>query len=401
MRFARNANSTLLSVARPSLSVEDEMVNVQSRPRRYRPSLVSVSYSALESNFKAISELVKPSKVAVSVKANAYGHGIVEVSRKFSALGAAMLCVATAEEALLLRRNGITTPILLLSEPPRDAIGPCYLNDITFTVYTIDAINTIAAFASKDRRAHVHLKVDTGMNRVGISSKEALTFARHIAKHESLLFEGVFTHFATADEPTHPGTALQLEKFEGVLDEIEMAGLTPQLIHAANSAAAIRIPSSRFSMVRVGISAYGVYPEPRCADVIDLKLALSLTSSISFLKTIQAGESVSYGAQWTAEKETRIATVPIGYGDGVPRNIGSSGGSVLIFGARCPIVGRVTMDQLMVDVGNLSVAVGDKVTLLGTEGNVTISPTEWADHLGTISYEILCRLGERLDRIYD
>lgn len=391
----------MLSVVRPAYISEDEMMSAQNQPRRYRSTVVSIDFAAIEHNFKEISNLVKPSKVAVVIKANAYGHGIVEIARRLSQIGTDMLCVATAEEALLLRRSDIVTPIMLLSEPPRDAIGPCYLNDITFTVYTIDTINTIAAFASKDHRAHVHLNVDTGMNRVGVGVKDALKMARHISKHETLIFEGIFTHFATADEPEHPGAAIQLEKFERVLDEIEMAGLTPQIIHAANSAAAIRIPSSRFSMVRVGLSAYGVYPEPRCSDIVDLKPALCLTSSISFLKTIQAGDAVSYGARFVAEKETRIATVPIGYGDGVPRNLGTSGGSVLIFGVRCPIVGSVTMDQLMVDVGTLSVSVGDKVTLLGTEGNVTISPTEWADLLGTISYEVLCRLGERLDRIYD
>lgn len=401
MRFVRHHDDMLLGARPPRDFSEVELMAEQAQPRRYRPSVVNIDSSALEHNVDEIKKLVKPSKLAVAVKANAYGHGIVPISKRLQAMGVDMLCVATAEEALLLRRNEITAPIFLLCEPPRDAIGPCYLNDITFCVYTIDTINTIAAFANKDRPAHVHLQVDTGMNRVGVHPNEALTFARHISKHDSLNFEGVFTHFATADEPTHPGTSLQLEKFERVLDDIEMAGLTPTLIHAANSAAALRIPSSRFSMVRMGISVYGVYPEPRCADIIDLRLVLSLTTSIMFLKTIQPGETVSYGARFEAERETRIATLPIGYGDGVPMNLGLSGGSVIIFGVRCPIVGRVTMDQMMVDVTNLSVGIGDKVTLLGTEGNVTISPTEWGDLTGTISYEILCRLGERLDRVYD
>jgi alanine racemase len=312
-----------------------------------------------------------------------------------------MLCVATAEEALQLRNEMITVPILLLSEPPRDAIGPCYLNDITFTVYTIDTINVIAAFATKDRPAHVHLKVDTGMNRVGIGVEDSLMFARHISKHDSLKFEGIFTHFASADEPTNPQTSKQLEKFERVLDEIEMAGLTPPLIHAANSAAALRIPSSRFSMVRCGISLYGVYPDPRGRDIIDLSQVVSLTSEIAFIKSIKEGEAVSYGGRFVASKQTKIATIPIGYGDGVPRNLGTSGGSFLIMGVRCPVAGRVTMDQTMVDVGNLSVNVGDKVTLLGTQGSTTITSTEWADLTGTISYEILCNLSERLNRIYD
>ncbi|HQZ15089.1 MAG TPA: alanine racemase, partial [Acidimicrobiia bacterium] len=239
------------------------------------------------------------------------------------------------------------------------------------------------------------------MNRIGVNASKALEFARKIKSSDNLIFEGIFTHFATAEEPTNPMAALQLEKFEKVLDEIEMAGLTPKYIHAANSAAALRIPSSRFSMVRVGICAYGIYPDARGSDVIELKLALSLITEISFLKQIEAGESVSYGARFTTDKDTQIATLPIGYGDGVPRNYGLSGGSVLIHGIKCPIVGRVTMDQTMVDVGDLSVKAGDKVTMIGTDGNSTISTTEWGDLTGTISYEILCRLNERLPRVYD
>lgn len=339
--------------------------------------------------------------VSVVVKGNAYGHGMTKISHELELLGADMLCVATAESALALRRDGISKPILLLAEPPRDAIGPCYLNDITFSVYTVDTINTIAAFASKDRPAHVHLAVDTGMNRVGCESVEALMLARHISKHESLIFEGMFTHFATADDPAHTGVVAQLQEFETVLDEIEMAGLTPEVIHAANSAAAISMPSTRFSMVRTGIAAYGVYPEPRMKDIIDLHLALSFTTTISFLKTLHEGESVSYGWRHTAEKETRVATLHAGYSDGVPRNLGVNGGSVLIHGVRCPILGAVTMDLMMVDVSNLSVNVGDRVTLLGTDGRETISPTEWADLAGTIPYEILCHLGESLPRQYD
>ena len=375
MRFVRHYESTLLSV-RGSIDLNaEEHMDISETPKRYRPTYINIDLEALESNFRALSDLVKPSKVAVAVKSNAYGHGIFEISQKLASIGVDILCVATAEEALLLRRKNISTPILLLSEPPIEAIGPCYLNDITFSVYTVDVVNAIAAVATSDRRAHVHLKVNTGMNRVGIAPSDSLTLARHISKHDSLFFEGISTHFATADEPTHPGAASQLEKFEKVLDDIELAGITPPLIHAANSAAAINIPSSRFSMVRVGIAQYGIYPEPRAADIISLKPVLSLHSAVSFLKTIQPGEAVSYGGRFVAEKETRIATIPIGYGDGVPRNLGMSGGSVLMYGVRCPIVGRVTMDQLMVDVGAWSVEVGDKVTLIGTQVHVSISAT--------------------------
>lgn len=401
MRFARH-NETALLGAVPT-HVEERVIDLDlnSKTTFYRPTYVSIDLDAMEFNIHEIKKLVKPSKVAVAVKANAYGHGLIEVAKRLECLKIEMLCVATSEEALSLRENGISTPILLLSEPPVKAIGPCYLNDITFTVYTSDSIDAISSYATKERKARIHLKVETGMNRIGVNASKALEFARKIKSSDNLIFEGIFTHFATAEEPTNPMAALQLEKFEKVLDEIEMAGLTPKYIHAANSAAALRIPSSRFSMVRVGICAYGIYPDARGSDVIELKLALSLITEISFLKQIEAGESVSYGARFTTDKDTQIATLPIGYGDGVPRNYGLSGGSVLIHGIKCPIVGRVTMDQTMVDVGDLPVKAGDKVTMIGTDGNSTISTTEWGDLTGTISYEILCRLNERLPRVYD
>lgn len=396
MKFARHTEHVLLQGDGELLDLNED-----NQSRHFRPSELTINLQNLEHNISHIRDLVRPARVSVAVKANAYGHGLIPIARHADQLGVDMICVATAEEALELRSAGIRVPILLLTEPPRDAIGPCYLNNITFTVYSIDTINTIAAFASKERRAHVHLKVDTGMNRVGCEPEEALTYARHISKYETLFLEGIYTHFATAEDTNHPGSSEQLHRFEIVLDEIEMAGLTPALIHAANSAAALRMPSSRFSMVRIGLAAYGIYPEPRLCDLADLRPIASLSSHIAYIKTIHAGESVSYGWRYTAEYETRLATIPLGYGDGVPRNLGLSGGSVLVYGIRCPIVGAVTMDQLMVDVGNLSVTVGDKVTLLGTEGNETISPTEWADLTGTIAYEIMCRLSERLYRQYD
>lgn len=399
MRFARHTEHALLRAGQ--VSSDTLVVDVTESKKNFRPSELHIDLDNFERNIDAIANLVRPARVAIALKANAYGHGMLRIAKKLDDMNIAMLCVATAEEALELRENGIVAPIMVLSEVPRDAIGPCYFNDITFTVYTVDTINTIAAFATKDHRAHVHLKVDTGMNRVGCEPDEALMLARHISQHENLYFEGIFTHFATAEDTSHPGSSEQLARFEMVLDEIEMAGLTPEIIHAANSAASLRLPSARFSMVRIGLCAYGIYPEPRMTDLIELSLVARLTSRVSFIKDLKAGESVSYGWRYTAERDTRLATLPIGYGDGVPRNLGLSGGTVLLYGIRCPIVGAVTMDQLMVDVGNLSVSVGDEAILLGTQGSETISPTEWADLTGTISYEIVCRLGERLYRSYD
>jgi alanine racemase len=388
--------------ARSDFSVDTPTPSEDPRhPRQFRATKVHVDFSTIEKNVKVIRELVAPAKVAVVVKGNAYGHGMSMVSQELQKMDVDMLCVSNAESVLTLRKRGVTLPILVLSEVPRDAIGPCYIHDATFTLYSIDAIKAVAAYATKDQPAHVHVKVDTGMNRLGCKPSEALTLARYIDQHESLVFEGIFTHFATADDPGHPGTSQQLQLFERVLDDLEMAGLTPPLIHAANSAAAISYPSSRFSMVRTGLAAYGIYPEPRMRDAIDLVPALSFLTEVAFVKNISEGESVSYGWRWTAEHDTRIATLPVGYSDGVPRNLGLAGGQVIINAVRCPIVGAVTMDMMMVDIGNLSVNVGDKVTLIGQDGNESISPTEWADLTGSIPYEMICRLGERLPRHYD
>ncbi len=362
---------------------------------------VNVDSEALTYNIENIRELVSPSMLAVVVKGNGYGHGMSAVAKQLQELDVDMLCVATAESCLTLRKKGITKPILALSELPRDAVELCYEHDITFTVYTMEMINYLASLATKERPAHVHLKVDTGMNRVGCETSEALEFARHIHNQETLVFEGLFTHFATADDIVHTGTVKQLKEFEAVLDEIEMAGITPPIIHSANSAAALSLASTRFSMVRVGLSAYGVYPDPRMKHIVDLRPVMSFTTSISFVKKLKAGESVSYGWRYTAEKDTKIATLHAGYSDGVPRKLGLNGGSVIIQGVRCPILGAVTMDMMMVDVGDLDVKTGEHVTLLGTNGHETVSPTEWADFSGAIPYEIMCCLGERLPRIYD
>lgn len=400
MRFTRHRGDAMLSSSNNSSN--DPTVDLTAGAHvQYRTTNVNIDFDALAFNINSFRDLVGPSMLAIVVKGNAYGHGMPRVSQELQELDVDMLCVATAESALTLRNRGITKPILVLSEVPSLAVLPCYLNDITFAVYTEETINTIASFATKERPAHVHLKVDTGMNRVGCETVDALALARIIDEHDSLMFEGLFTHFATADDPSHAGAVKQLTKFESVLDEVEMAGLTPPIIHSANSAAAISLSSTRFNMVRIGLSSYGVYPDPRMKEIIDLKLILSFTTSISFIKTLHEGESVSYGWSYTADRDMKIATLHAGYSDGVPRNLGNNGGSVLIHGVRCPIIGAVTMDMMMVDVDNIDARLGDKVTLLGTDGNETISPIEWADLTGTIPYEIMSGLGERLPRNYD
>ncbi len=390
-----------LSQANPTYGNEQvENLNLDLEKIFYRPTYISIDLKAFESNVNYISNLVYPSKIAVAVKANAYGHGLVEISKKLDQIGVEMLCVATVEEALCLRENGIATKILLLSEPPIVAISPCLLNDISITAYTPECIDAINSYATPEHKAHVHLKVETGMNRIGVKVDNAIDLARMISDSKNLVLEGVFTHFASAEEPAKPQTLEQIQLFEEVVKKIDEAGLTPKYIHAANSAATFNIESTRFTMVRIGISAYGFYPDGFTSEKDGLKPVLSLKSAISYIKTIKAGESVSYGGEFKTKKDTKIATLPIGYGDGLPRNYGLLGGCVLIHGVKCPIVGRITMDQSMVDVGDLAVNVGDEVTLIGTDGEATISASDWGKLTGTISYEVLCRLNERIPRIY-
>lgn len=398
--FARKGDAALLSAKYPMEYIEVNPMDEQ-KLTHYRPTKAHISLSALGHNVKELKKLIGDSKIAAVVKANAYGHGILRISEALCELPVDMLCVATPDEAIYLRENGITKPILLLSEPTIEAVGPCYQNNITFTVYSMEIIKVIAAHSTIENKAHVHLKIDTGMNRVGVKASDALMIAKYIHNHETLNFEGLYTHFALADEPSNPVTSQQLERFENVLDEIEMAGLTPPIIHAANSPASIRFPSSRFSMCRIGLCLYGIYPEPKCTEYIELKNVMTLTTNIAYLKTIDVGESVSYGARFVADKQTKIATLPVGYGDGVPRNLGISGGTVLIHGVRWPIVGNVTMDQTMVDVGSAPVAIGDKVTLLGSDGSTVITQTEWADLTGTNAYEVCTGISERVYRQYD
>jgi alanine racemase len=247
----------------------------------------------------------------------------------------------------------------------------------------------------------VHLKVDTGMHRVGADPGAIVGLAEMVAGHERLSLDAVWTHCAVADEPDDPFTARQLERFEASLAALDDAGLAVPLRHAANSAAAIAHPTSRYDLVRCGIAVYGIPPAPALAGRIRLEPALRLTTEVAFVKPLAAGEGVSYGLRHHLDRDTYVATLPVGYADGVTRALGTLGQDVLIAGRRCPMVGVVTMDQVLVDVGpEGDVAAGDEVVLLGAQGEERISPDEWAARLGTIAYEVVCDLGARVERRY-
>jgi alanine racemase len=337
------------------------------------------------------------------VKADGYGHGAVEVGRAALEAGASLLAVALVEEGAVLRDAGIDAPVLLLSEPPLDDLDEVVRLDLQPTLYRIGAV---AAAGEAARRAGVdglavHLKVDTGMHRVGVAPADALELAQRIVAEPGLRLEGLSTHCAVADEPAHPFTDVQLDRFQAVLDDLERAGVEVPVVHAANSAATLVRPDARFDLVRCGIAIYGLDPSPALHGRADLRPALAVKAAVSYVKRVAAGEAVSYGLRYPLATETVIATVPIGYADGVRRSLGAQGGEVLIGGRRRRIAGTVTMDQITVDCGDDdSVAVGDEVVLVGVQGDEVVTVADWAAAAGTIPYEIACGIGPRLPRHY-
>ena len=361
-----------------------------------RPSLIDVDLDAIRHNVAAIGEFVAPARVCVVVKADGYGHGAAAAASAAAAGGADWLAVALAAEGAELRSAGIDTPILLLSEPSEPELRLAAEADLTPTLYSPVGVDRAASIRPGWQ---VQIKVDTGMHRVGVSPEGAAELARR-ARDAGLDLGGVFTHLALADEPDRSENALQLDRFDAVLDALRTAGIDPGLRHAANSAGALHQCRAHYDLVRVGLAAYGVAPAAHRPPV-ELRAALRLRSRVSFLNRVPPGEGVSYGWHRVVDRPTDVAVVPVGYADGVPRNLGLTGGEVLVGGRRRPILGVVTMDQFMVDVtGDPSVAVGDEVVLLGRQGDECVTPSEWADRLGTIPYEILVGFGSRMARTY-
>lgn len=358
---------------------------------------VEVDPAAITHNTRVIAEVVAPANVWAVVKADGYGHGSVVAARAALDGGATGLCVALIDEGVVLRDAGIMAPILVLSEQPDEAVAFAVRRDLRLTVYSRRAIEALQAVGAVNHP--VHLKVDTGMRRVGCPPDQAVELAQAIDASPATTLDGVFTHLAVADEPDDPFTAIQLARFDDVLTDLRLAGLNPPHVHAANSAGALAHPRARYSMVRSGIALYGLSP----AHGIDrfageLHPALSVHAKVTLVKRVAAGEGISYGLRHTFAGDATVATVALGYADGVPRRLSVAGGEVLIGCRRRPIVGVVTMDQLMVDCGDDDVAVGDPVVLIGAQGDEVITAVEWADRLGTIGYEIVCGLAARLER---
>jgi alanine racemase len=378
---------------------EDRRLNVDA----FRPVWAEIDLDAIRANVRSLRALVAPAVVCAVVKADGYGHGAVEVSRAAVDAGADSLAVALVEEGVELREAGIDVPVLVLSEPVADAADTVVAHRLTPVVYTpsgIDALAKAVVLHGADEPLPVHLKVDTGMHRVGCDPLEAVDLAVHIAEHGELRLEGVCTHFAVADEPENTYTHVQQQVFEGTLAALEARGFATGRVHACNTAGAITMPSARYDMVRAGIGIYGIPPAPALAGAVDLVPAMSVRARVSYVRTYPAHTPMSYGLRYETPATARVATVPIGYADGVPRELSLNGGEVLIGGARHPIAGTVTMDQLMVDTGDDAVAVGDEVVLLGRQGTAEITADEWAARVGTIAYTIVCGVGPRVPRRY-
>jgi alanine racemase len=369
----------------------------------YRPVRAAIDLDAVRANVRALRTRCGPAALLAVVKADGYGHGAVPVARAALEAGAAALGVALVEEGIELRDAGIDAPVLVLSEPVPEAAGSVVAHRLTPVVYTLAGIEALAK-AVADRGARdrlgVHLKVDTGMHRVGCAEEDAAGLAAQVVDRPELELAGVCTHLAVADEPENPYTREQLARFEAVLAELRARSLPTRTVHAANTAGAIAWPDARCDLVRIGIGCYGISPADALDGCVDLQPAMSVTARISHVKTVRAGERISYGLRYATTGATRIATVPIGYADGVPRELAEHGGSVLVRGRRCPMAGTVTMDQLMLDAGELPVEIGDEVVLIGRQGDEVITAADWAHAVGTIAYTIVCGIGPRVPRVY-
>jgi alanine racemase len=367
-----------------------------------RHALIDVDLDAVAVNAAAMVASAGGAQLCAVVKADGYGHGSIDVARAAIAGGATWLAVALVEEGQVLRDAGIEVPVLVLSEPPPDVMAEALEAGLTPTLYTEAGVRSAAgAVAGRPGVAPwpVHLKIDTGMHRVGAHPADALQVARAIVDAPGLALGGTFTHLAVADEPERPETDEQLDRFSRVLDDLVAAGIDPGLRHAANSAGSLAHPRAHLDMVRVGIALYGIAPAPALAAAVDLRPAMSLHAEVTLVKHLSAGDGVSYGLRHVFDRPATVAIVPLGYADGVPRRMGLTGGEVLIGGVRRPIRGVVTMDQTIVEVtGGPDVAPGDPVVLLGEQGGERITAQEWADRLDTIPYEVVCGFSVRLPR---
>lgn len=367
-----------------------------------RPTVAEIDLNAISHNLSEVRRLVGPEvMICPAVKADAYGHGAVQVSRVVLDHGASMLGVATTEEGVELRLAGISAPILILGCVVPEDIPDIVAHNLTATACDPGFADALSRHASIQRkRAKVHIKIDTGMGRIGVQTREAVDFVLRLSQMPGLEVEGIFTHFPCADEEDQCFTHNQIVEFERVTQEIENTGLHIPIRHTSNSGAILNVPRAHMNMVRPGIMLYGLYDSQYGRERVQLQQAMTLKSRIVYLKELPAGCSVSYGRTYRTTRRTLVATLPVGYADGYNRRL-SNRASVLVRGKRVPVIGRICMDQTMLDVTDVpGVRVGDEVVLYGRQGDEQIKIEEIASLLETISYEVVCALGKRVPRIY-
>ncbi len=378
----------------------DFMTEPSPPPFAQRPTHIEVDTAALRANFRAIRSHVAPAKVMASVKANGYGHGLVTVSRVLEEEGIDALGVAYIEEALELRRAGVRTPILVFGGLMKEQLVQYIANDVDVTASSVSKLEQIEAAATAlSKRARVHLKIDTGLERIGVHHYSAQSLFDAALATRWCDIVGVYSHFAEVKRDDLTLARLQLERFLEALTYFETRVQAPFIRHIANSGGVLCFPESHLDMVRPGLCLYGVLPDPSLQGALELRPTLSLKSQVVFFKVVKKGAGVSYGHAWIAPQDTRVVTVPIGYGDGYLRSL-SNRGQVLIGGVRRPIVGRVCMDQLMVDISPTGEAYnGDEVVLIGEQGGERITVEELAHMIDTTPHELLVLLNQRVPRV--
>jgi len=364
----------------------------------YRPTWAEVDLNNLAHNFYSIKRLSSPKiKVMVTVKADAYGHGLIPVSKRLVSCGVDYLGVASIDEGIKLRKAGLTKPVLVLGHVLEKDILPIFEYGLTQTVSTLELAKALGKKArSLNKPVNVHIKVDTGMGRLGVLHHEAIRLVEKVRLLKGVRIEGIFTHLALADM-NEDFTHYQIDAFNVLITQLHKKGIRIPLIHAANSMGAIGYRLSHFNMIRPGLAIYGLYPKENLS--IHLKPVLSLKTKVIYTKKVPQSYGISYGHEYITRSSTRIVILPIGYGDGYPRNL-SNQGPVLIKGKLFRISGRVCMDQMMCDVHDADIKVGDEAVLVGVQGKQRITTEELAVLCGTIPYEIVCGLGSRIPRVY-
>jgi alanine racemase len=359
-----------------------------------------IDLAVLEANYRAIERAAAPEALLLCIiKADAYGHGAVEAGRRLESIGARYFGVATVDEGRELREKGIAAPILVLSGVmPWDELGPLIDYDLTPVIVTPDMLERLARFVS-GRRVKVHVKVDTGMGRLGFPPGEVEALAKRLASLEHVEVEGVMSHFASSERRDDYGL-MQIAAFRRVMDVFRGCGIEPGYAHMANSGAICNYPEAHFNMVRPGILLYGSYPDLTLQSMVNVKPVMKWASRVAFVRPVPAGVSLSYGRTYVTGRSMKVAYVPVGYADGYPTGL-SNQGTVLIQGRRCGVVGRVCMEWILVDVTDLSeIEPGEEVVLVGSDRGETISADEIARQIGSIPYEILCGVSKRVPRLY-